>query len=222
LKVIGDATESLGSKYRDVAPASLGDIACLSFNGNKIITTGGGGMIVTDNGEWARKAKYLTTQAKDDEVEYVHDDVGYNYRLTNIQAALGCAQMEVLDEYVEAKRRIGSRYARELSAIPGAMVMREAPWAWSTFWMSTVLFDERECGIGSRGLMRVLSDHGIQSRPLWQPLHCSPAHAGAFAGDCSVSERLNRNALSLPCSVGISEEAQSRVIEVVSVVCSGH
>jgi len=106
LLVIEDATESLGAKYEGRPTGSLADMACFSFNGNKIITTGGGGMITTDNEAWARRAKYLTTQAKDDPVEYIHNEIGYNYRLTNMQAAMGCAQLEQLDDYVVKKRHI--------------------------------------------------------------------------------------------------------------------
>jgi perosamine synthetase len=142
LVVIEDAAESLGAKYRGHMVGRLGDIACFSFNGNKVITTGGGGMIVTDNEEWAHRARYLTTQAKDDPVEYVHQEVGYNYRLTNVQAALGCAQMEQLPGYVAAKRRVAARYTETLTGTPGITPMREAPWAFGTFWMYTVLVDE--------------------------------------------------------------------------------
>ena len=215
LKVIGDATECLGSTYRGLAPASYGDIACISFNGNKIITTGGGGMVVTDNEAWARKAKYLTTQAKDDEVEYVHHEIGYNYRLTNIQAAMGCAQMELLHEYVEAKKRIAASYARELAAVPGITTMSEAPWASSTFWMYTVLVDNARFGMDGRGLLKELGKHKIQTRPLWQPLHQSRAHADAFHTGCPVAEGLNARALSLPCSVGLTQEQQAFVIEQI-------
>ena len=115
LAVIEDATESLGAAYRDRPVGQWGDIACLSFNGNKLLTTGGGGMILTNNTAWAQRAKYLTTQAKDDPVEYVHGAIGYNYRLTNVQAAMGCAQMELLDEYIVAKRRIAAITRRHSS-----------------------------------------------------------------------------------------------------------
>ncbi len=216
LRVIEDATEALGACYRDKPAGSLGDIACFSFNGNKIITTGGGGMIVTNNEAWARKARYLTTQAKDDPLEYIHNEIGYNYRLTNIQAALGCSQMEQLDAYVTAKRRIAQTYANAFKTLPGVMPMPEASWAHSTFWMYTVLVDEAEYGMDSRQLMRRLQDAGIQSRPLWQPAHLSPAHAG-HSYRCPVAEDLYHRALSLPCSVGLMEAEQSRVIaEVVS------
>lgn len=204
LPVIEDATESLGALYRDRPAGLLGDIGCFSFNGNKLITTGGGGMIVTDNPAWARQARYLTTQAKDDPVEYVHREIGYNYRLTNIQAAMGCAQLELLDEYIAAKRANAARYRDALHNVPGLTLMPHAPWAWSTFWMYTVLVDAREFGNSSRWLLERLQERRIQTRPLWQPLHCSAAHAGAPSLVSGVAERLHRDALSLPSSVGLA------------------
>jgi perosamine synthetase len=215
LVVVEDATESLGARYDGRMVGQLGDMACFSFNGNKLITTGGGGMLVTADEARARRAKYLTTQAKDDALEFVHGAVGYNYRLTNLQAALGCAQLELVDEYVAAKRRIAERYREGLSGVAGLSPMREAPWAESVFWLSSVLVDEGAFGMGSRALLRHLEQAGIQTRPLWQPGHLSPAHRGSFATDCSTAERLNRDALSLPCSVGLTDDAQSRVIEAV-------
>jgi len=215
LIIIEDATESLGAKYQGCNVGSLGDVACFSFNGNKLITTGGGGMIVTDNESWARRAKYLTTQAKDDPVESLHNEIGYNYRLTNIQAAMGCAQLELLDEYITAKRRTATLYAEAFKDIPGLTPMQEASWAFSIYWMYTVLVNEGQYGIDSRALLRNLEVHKIQTRPLWWPMHLSPAHRSALATDCSVAERLNRDAISLPCSVGLSEEAQKKVIEAL-------
>src|ERR1700735_4739355 len=147
LRVIEDATEGLGATYKTRSLGSVGDIGCFSFNGNKIITTGGGGMLVTDNEEWARRAKYLTTQAKDDPIEYIHGEVGYNYRLTNLLAAVGCAQMEQLAAYVDAKRRIAARYADKLRDLPGIEAMTSAPWAASTFWMYTILVDREKFGM---------------------------------------------------------------------------
>jgi perosamine synthetase len=212
LKVIEDATEGLGATYRDRPLGSIGDIGCFSFNGNKIITTGGGGMITTSNEEWARKAKYLTTQAKDDPVEYIHKEIGFNYRLTNIQAAVGCAQMEQLEAYIAAKREIAARYSLTLRDIPGIVPMRQASWAKSTFWMYTVLIDEQKYGIDSRHLLKTLAAQKIQCRPLWQPIHQSPAHAVSRSVGLPVSEQLSKEALSLPCSVGLSEDAQKEVI----------
>lgn len=215
LAVIEDATESLGARYKHKSVGHLGDIACFSFNGNKLITTGGGGMIVTDNELWAQRAKYLTTQAKDDPIEYVHNQIGFNYRLTNLQAAMGVAQMEQLGDYLKAKRMIAQRYADVLTNIPGISLMPEASWGHSSFWMYTVLVNKREFGMNSRHLMRELETRSVQTRPLWQPLHLSPAHAGT-ATDCAVAEMLNRNALSLPSSVGLSPATQERVIENIA------
>jgi perosamine synthetase len=213
LAVVEDATEGLGGEYRGRRVGTLGHVACLSFNGNKIITTGGGGMLVTDNESWARAAKYLSTQAKDDPIEYEHHAIGYNYRLTNLLAAFGVAQFERLDAHVEAKRRIAQRYAEAIDAVvPGLEGMREAPWARSTRWMYTVLVDETTFGMPSRTLLHALAADGIQTRPLWQPLHRSLAHRGAFAVDGDVADRLHRDALSLPCSVGLTEPAQNAVI----------
>lgn len=218
LKVIEDATEALGATYKGRGLGSLGDLACFSFNGNKIITTGGGGMLVTNNDEWAQKAKYLTTQAKDDPIEYVHREVGYNYRLTNLLAAVGCAQMEQLTSYVATKRKIAARYTEKLLGLPGIEPMRCASWAASTFWMYTVLVEEDKFGTDSRQLMRRLESQRIQCRPLWQPIHQSPAHAKKEAVSMPVAEQLARRGLSLPCSVGLTESEQDRVIAALAMV----
>ena len=215
LTVIEDATESLGAKYKGQMVGTLGDIACFSFNGNKIITTGGGGMIVTDNDRWAEKARYLTTQAKDDPLEYIHSEIGYNYRLTNIQAAMGCAQLEQLDDYIASKRRIAATYTQSLISVSGIAPMVEADWAFSIFWMYTVLVDPERYGIDSRALLHRLGEYGIQTRPLWQPLHKSPAHAGSVAHHCNVAERLNREALSLPCSVDLDTNQLEQVMQAI-------
>lgn len=225
LPVVEDATEALGVQYwkqagtpdrsRESGWASVGtggDIACFSFNGNKIITTGSGGMIVTRHKDWARKARYLTAQAKDDPVEFVHKEVGYNYRLTNIQAAMGCAQMEYLDKHISAKRRIAAAYNSAFKGVAGLVPMQEAPWARSTWWLYSMRVDEEEYGMNSRQLMCRLAKAGIQSRPLWQPMNQSPAHKGSRALACPVAGELNRTVLSLPCSVGLSASAQAEVI----------
>jgi perosamine synthetase len=216
LAVIEDATESLGAKYKEQMVGTLGDIACLSFNGNKIITTGGGGMILTDSEAWAQKARYLTTQAKDDPLEYVHNEVGYNYRLSNIQAAMGVAQFEKLAEHVAAKRRIAAAYTEAFRDTPGLTPMREADWAFGIYWMYTILVDEERFGMTSRELLRSLDADRIQARPLWQPVHLSRAHQSGPRLPCSVAERLNRDALSLPCSVGLTQEEQMCVIRAVT------
>ncbi|MCP4361005.1 MAG: LegC family aminotransferase [Chloroflexi bacterium] len=212
LVVIEDATESLGAKYKGQMVGKLGNIACFSFNGNKIITTGGGGMIVTDNEAWADRAKYLTTQAKKDPLEYIHDEIGYNYRLTNVQAAIGCAQMELLDDYIARKRAIAQRYDEAFASLPAIALMREADWAYSIKWLYTVLADNK---IDSRALLRELAEKKVQTRPLWQPIHLSKAYANCQAYYGDVAERLNCQALSLPCSVGIQDEEIATIISLI-------
>ena len=214
LVVIEDATESLGAKYKGRMVGEWGDVACFSFNGNKIITTGGGGMMVTDNKKWARRAKYLTTQAKDDTVESIHHEIGFNYRLTNLQAAMGCAQLEQLGKFIEAKRRIASSYNAALRNVPGVTPMREAPWARSIFWMYSLQIDSRT-GMNSRRLLKQLAKQKIETRPLWQPLHHSKAHKRSQAYRVETAEILYRNVLCLPSSVGLKKQEQERVIQAV-------
>jgi perosamine synthetase len=215
LPVVEDATEGLGARYRGKNVGGVGHVGCFSFNGNKIITTGGGGMIVTNNAEWAERARYLTTQAKDDPIEYVHNDIGYNYRLTNVLAAIGCAQVEQLDSYVKAKRRIAKRYQESLSSLPGTQIPGEADWAFSTYWMYTILVDQEKSGLDSRKLLAELAARRIQTRPLWQPLHRSAAHDPSGSPPCPTSDALYRQAISLPCSVGLTEPVQDYVIETI-------
>lgn len=215
LVVIEDASESMGATYQGRPVGSLSDVACFSFNGNKVVTSGGGGMLVTDRAAWAERARYLTTQAKDDPLSHVHGAVGYNYRLTNLQAAVGCAQLERLEQHVAAKRRIARAYAEAFAEVPGLVPMPEAAWASSSFWMYTVLVDEAVTGLSNRALMRSLGAAGIETRPLWQPLHRSPAHRHAPRVECPVADWLHQQALSLPSSVGLRAEEQQRVIEAV-------
>jgi len=219
LIVIEDAAESLGAKYKERMVGHLGDLACFSFNGNKLITTGGGGMIVTDNKAWAHRAKHLSTQAKDDPIEYIHKEVGYNYRLTNLQAALGCAQLEQLDRYIAAKRRIAVTYRKELQDVRGIRPMPEAPWAYSTFWLYTVLVDEVEYGMESRKLLCKLAENSIQARPLWQPLHRSKVFSNVPSIECGTADRIHQKALSLPCSVGLTAEQQTKVSARLRASC---
>jgi perosamine synthetase len=215
IPVVEDASESLGASYRGRMLGSQADITCFSFNGNKIITTGGGGMLVTQSTGIAERARYLSTQAKDDPVEYVHGSIGFNYRLTNLQAAMGCAQLEQLEAYVTCKRKIAARYTAALAGIPGVTPMPEAAWVRSSFWLYTVLVDPNEFGLTSRELLRALERVGIQTRPLWQPMHLSRPHIDCESTDCRTAEHLNQVALSLPCSVDLTEADQDRVIGAI-------
>ena len=220
LAVIEDATESLGARYRGRPLGQLGDMACFSFNGNKIITTGGGGMITTASAAFASKAKYLTTQAKDDPLEYEHHEIGYNYRLTNLQAAMGCAQLEQLDAYIKRKRDTARFYSAALAGVRGISCMQQAPWAESIAWLFTIRVDAAAFGMDSRALLRRLDAEKIQTRPLWQPMHRSLAHAGSEVVGGEVADALCRDCLSLPCSADISDAQRERVAAAILAAAS--
>lgn len=219
LAVVEDAAESLGAKYRGRMVGALGDLACISFNGNKVITTGGGGMLLTDDEAMAARARYLTTQAKDEPLEYVHGEVGYNYRMPNLLAAVGCSQMELLPKFLLAKRRIVEDYARGLAGIPGIELCAEAPYASSTFWLATIQVDPKVYGHTSRELCAHLRTHRIESRSLWQALHLSPAHHGAEAVEQGVAERLCQRSLNLPSSVALEPAEIAHVCQVIDGFC---
>jgi len=215
LALIEDATEGLGAKYKGRMVGTMGNVAVLSFNGNKLISTGGGGMIVTDDDELADYARYLTTQAKDDPLEYIHNEIGYNYRLTNVLAALGLAQLERIEDYVATKRHIATRYHEGLADVPGLALPIQADWAYNCFWLYTVLVEENEYGIGSRALLRALGERRIQTRPLWHPIHTLKPYRDCQAYRVEVADWLYERALSIPCSVGLAQEEQERVIQAI-------
>jgi perosamine synthetase len=212
LKVLEDATESLGSTYRGHPTSSIGSLGCLSFNGNKIITTGGGGAITTNSERLAKKARYLTTQAKDDPFEFIHNEIGYNYRLTNIQAAMGVAQLEQLVSYVECKRKITREYNAQLSGVDGLTLPKQADWAASNCWMYALLIDAKRYGESSREVAQRLKLNSIESRPFWLPVHRQIPFRDCQAYRIEVADHLYAEGLSLPCSVGLSGEQQRRVI----------
>ncbi len=213
--VIEDAAEALGAMDRGRRVGALGAAACLSFNGNKIITCGGGGMVATDDADLAGRVRHLMTQARRDPIEGVHDEVGYNYRLTGLQAALGLAQMERLEDHVTRKRRIADRYRRGLGGVPGLDLPREAPWARSTFWLFTILVDPVRFGMDSRRLLRRLAAEGIETRPLWRPLPGLAPFRDFPAYRVETAWDLHRRGLSLPSSVGLTAGVQERVIAAV-------
>jgi perosamine synthetase len=215
LAVVEDAAEALGALYRGRRVGCDGLVSCLSFNGNKIITTGGGGMVLTRDDALARRVRSLTTQARADAIEYVHEETGFNYRLTNIQAALGVAQLEQLDGFVEAKRATAAHYAEALARLPGVTVFTEAPWARSTYWMTSALLDgPRPTDV--RALLRGLTGAGVGARPLWRPLNLQPVFKAAQAYKVEVATRLYERGLSLPCSVGITAEERAAVVAALA------
>lgn len=212
LAVIEDATESLGARYGGRPVGLLGDVGCFSFNGNKLITTGGGGIIVSKRKEWLDRARYLSTQARDDPLEYVHEAIGYNYRLTNVQAAIGCAQLERFDDLLRRKRAIAGRYADAFRRSVGVRLVGGGPWGSEAAWLNTIAVTADAFGCTSRQLIAALAAQDIEARPLWQPLHLSAPHRSPDAS-CPNSVDAYRDGVSLPSSVGLTLEEQRRVIQ---------
>jgi perosamine synthetase len=214
LAIVEDSAEALGATYKGRRVGADGLCGCLSFNGNKIITTGSGGMVLSRDEALARRVRQLTTQARGDALEFVHEEVGFNYRLSNLHAALGVAQLEQLEAFVEDKRRTAAFYQSALAGVEGLRSFVEAPWGRSTYWMSSVLIDPRRRP-DIRGLIRDLNADGIQARPLWRPLHLQPAFRDCQRGPVEVAERLYARGLSLPCSVGITDGERRAVVEAL-------
>ena len=212
IPVVEDAAEALGARYKGRRVGAHGLVGCLSFNGNKIITCGGGGMILTRDAALASRARHLTTHAREPGPEWIHREVGFNYRLTNLQAALGVAQLEQLDRFVEDKRRTAAEYSVALGRVRGVSALGEASWAHSSFWMYSVLLDPGRFG-DVRALIARANREGIQLRPLWRPLHRQPAFADSQAYRIEVADRLYAAGVSLPCSVGITPEERAAVVE---------
>jgi len=222
LEVIEDAAEGMGTRYKRRHVGEFGRVGCFSFNGNKIMTTGGGGMLVTDDEQLAIRARHLTTTAKDNALEYIHGEVGYNYRLTNVAAAIGCAQLEQLDQFVLAKRRIATSYERELGNVDGVQLYSVADHAFCTYWLYTIAVSAEVYGTDRRGLHRRLAQQGIQTRPLWQPLHASGAHGASQAILNGVADQLYGRCLSLPCSIDLSEAGIARVCRGITQTDGNH
>lgn len=217
IRVIEDAAESLGTVYEDgTHTGTIGDLGCFSFNGNKIVTTGGGGMIVTADEALARRARYLTTQAKDDEVRFIHGEIGYNYRLTNLQAALGVAQLEQLGRYVEIKRANYEAYRQALGRIDGLCVADVPPYARNNCWMYALRIDAARYGRTRDEVLALLDGRGIQARPVWYPNHLQKAYRGCQTWRLERSMQLFEETLNIPCSVGLTEAERTAVIEALS------
>jgi perosamine synthetase len=210
LKVVEDATESLGSYYKKKHSGTFGLFGCVSFNGNKIITTGGGGMILTDDELLAKRAKHITTQAKSDPFEYVHDDIGYNYRLVNILAAMGLAQMEQLPVFLERKRNIYEKYVNQLTGLPGFKVQEVSPDVSANNWLQTFVFNR------AKELMKHLTQYKIQVRPFWVPMNrLEMFKEKLYVSDTDVSGTVYENCVSLPCSSNLSDAEQNEVISKI-------
>lgn len=215
VRLIVDSAESLGATYRGGRCAGTGgDAAVLSFNGNKIITTSGGGMLVTRHKDWADEARFLATQARDPAPHYEHSTYGYNYRLSNICAAIGLGQMDVLNARVARRREIFERYKSAL-ARPGIDFMPEPEGLHSTRWLTVLTIDPAETSVTREDVRQMLLEHQIESRPLWKPMHMQPLFAGAPYHGSGIDEWLFANGLCLPSGSDMTEDQQDEVIDRV-------
>lgn len=217
IPIIEDATESLGTVYTDGKfsgkhTGTVGKLGCLSFNGNKIITTGGGGMILTDEPDIAEKVKYLTTQAKDDEVHYIHNEIGYNFRLTNVQAAIGLAQLEQLPAFLRQKKKIYAQYADGLKTIDGLTLAGIPDYSDNNHWMSILQIKLSIYGRDREMLMSDLKDKVIETRPVWYLNHLQKPYRNCQAYKIERAEKLVEMSLLLPSSSNLDREQISKVL----------
>jgi len=213
--LLQDATESLGATYRDAPAGAQGALAAFSFNGNKIITTSGGGMLVSDDRDWIEHARKLATQAREPAPHYEHVEIGFNYRMSNLLAALGRAQLETLPARVAARRRIRDRYRELLAEAPGISFMPEAEHGTSNAWLTCVVVDPDAFGADREAIRLALEAEDIEGRPLWKPMHLQPVFASheVYGGD--VGARLFDRGLCLPSGSALTDEEQDRVVATV-------
>ena len=212
--LIEDAAEALGTSYRGRAPGTLGAVGVFSFNGNKIITTGGGGMLTTPSHDLALHARKLATQARDPAPHYQHSEIGFNYRLSNVLAAIGRGQLRALDARVAARRHNFAFYAQALRDIPGIEFMPEASWGRHTRWLTTLTIDPHAFGVDRETMREHLDAAGIEARPVWKPMHLQPLYADSPAVGRGVADDLFARGLCLPSGSNLSEADLVRVVDV--------
>ncbi len=210
--VIEDAAEALGSTYRARSAGTLGAMGVFSFNGNKIITTSGGGMLVSESAEHIERARFLATQARDPAPHYQHSVIGFNYRMSNLLAAVGRGQLEILAQRVARRRAIRERYVAELGSLAGVDFMPLATYGKSNCWLTTMTIDPEAAGTDRDTIRLALAEHDIESRPVWKPMHLQPVFAAYRAYLTGVSNDLFARGLCLPSGSSLTEDDQGRVI----------
>jgi pyridoxal phosphate-dependent aminotransferase EpsN len=213
--VLEDAAEALGATYRNRPAGSFGDVAAFSFNGNKIITTTGGGMLVSANAARVEKARFWAQQARDPALWYEHSELGYNYRMSNVLAGIGRGQLEVLDLRVQQRRAIAFRYRDAFADLPGISLMPQAAYGLHTNWLSCFLIEEKKFGCSRDELIRVLDAANVESRPVWKPMHLQPLYAGCACYGGRVAEDLFRRGICLPSPSSLGLEDQLYVVNQV-------
>jgi len=213
--VLEDAAEALGSTYHGRPAGTFGDVATFSFNGNKIITTTGGGMLVTGSASWIEKVRFWSQQARDAAIAYEHSELGYNYRMSNVLAGIGRGQLEVLDLRVKQRRAIAFQYRDAFADLPGISLMPQATYGLHTNWLSCLLIDEELFGCSRDALIQALDASNVESRPVWKPMHLQPLYARCERYGGEVAEDLFRRGICLPSSSSLSLEEQLHVVNTV-------
>lgn len=215
IPLIEDAAESLGATYKNRSPGTLGKIGIYSFNGNKIITTSGGGMLVSEEESLMQKARFLATQARDRAPHYQHSEIGYNYRLSNVLAGIGRGQLQVLEERVQARRRNFAVYQQALGNLPGIEFMPEAAYGRATRWLTCLTIDPDAFGADREQIRLALSEQQIEARPVWKPLHLQPVFAECDRVGGAIAEDLFKYGLCLPSGSNLTMEDLDRVIAAI-------
>ncbi|GAA0758185.1 LegC family aminotransferase [Clostridium sartagoforme] len=216
LFVVEDATEALGTTYKGKLAGTLGDIGCFSFNGNKTITTGAGGMLITNNDEYAKRAKYLSNQTKTIKKNGAmdHEEIGYNFRMPNLLAAMGVAQLENIDNYLEAKRINAKLYDELLKDVEGITLIKKANHINNSYWLYSILVEDN-FRITRDELLEVLKENGIQSRPFFLPVHNMKPYAGSKCGSMEITMDISNRGINLPSSVSLTKEEIRKVCDVI-------
>jgi len=217
--LVEDAAEALGATYKGTPAGGFGRLGAFSFNGNKIITTSGGGMLVSHDRPLVDRARFLATQARDPAPHYEHSQVGYNYRMSNVLAAVGRGQLASLAERIAIRRRIFERYVDGLGGLPGVAFMPEAPYGRATRWLTCLTIDPSLFGADREEVRQALEAENIEARPAWKPMHLQPVFAGARTFGGAASERIFRHGLCLPSGSSLGEEDQARVISTIRRTC---
>ena len=213
--ILEDAAEALGTHYRGVQVGTRAPLSVFSFNGNKIITTSGGGMLVARDRAFIDRARFWSTQAREAQPWYEHQEIGYNYRLSNVLAGIGRGQLVVLEDRVAARRAVAHRYAEAFADVPGIALMPQAAFGRHTNWLSVFLLDEAQLGATRDELLAALGKEDIEGRPVWKPMHLQPVFASSERFGGAVSEDLFRRGICLPSSSSLTHAEQDRVIEIV-------
>lgn len=211
IPIIEDAAEALGSRYKDKCCGTFGAMGILSFNGNKIITTSGGGALISNNHDFIHKARFLATQARDNAPHYQHSHIGYNYRMSNVVAGIGRGQLEVLDLRIKQRRENNKFYRDLLGEVKGIAFHTESSDSFSNYWLTSIIIDPKITGVTREDLRKGLEEDNIESRPLWKPMHLQPVFSGAPAYTNGFSEYAFENGLCMPSGSNMTDEDRSRI-----------